>query len=110
MGWPNHEVKVAIYNNLGAPCHETIFFNHFSPRRPVSDKEKILVDHAVDHFNDATDRRFSCPPPASSQPPKSLQISEHLGKSSIKKDMARSFEALRKENNAVRELRRLNVQ
>jgi hypothetical protein len=39
-----------------------LFFSHFSPRKPVCNEKFTVVDHAVDRFVDAIERRFGCSP------------------------------------------------
>jgi hypothetical protein len=62
------EVKVPVifFGTEGFSAHRdgryVTFFNYFSLRRPLSNKKKTAVNHTVDCFNHATDRRFGCSP------------------------------------------------
>jgi hypothetical protein len=40
----------------------SLFYSHFSSRKPVCNENERGVGHAVDPFVDAIDRRFSCSP------------------------------------------------
>jgi hypothetical protein len=40
----------------------SLFFSHFSPRKPAYNEKFTGVDHAVDHFVDAIECRFGCFP------------------------------------------------
>ena len=86
---PKNKIIVSTAKLVSLPTVSP-FFNHLSPRRPVSDKKKISVDHTVDRLNHATDRRFGCFP-LLNRDHWSLQISEQMGKSSMKKEYGHKF-------------------
>jgi hypothetical protein len=70
----------------------SLFYSHFSSRKPVCNENERGVGHAVDPFVDAIDRRFSCSPLLNRDCGSLFEVRSARGKVLSGKDMALSFE------------------
>jgi hypothetical protein len=70
----------------------SLFYNHFSSRKPVCNENYRGIGHAVDRFVDAIDRPLSCSPLLNRDCGSLFKVRSAGGKVLSKKNMAPSLE------------------